>query len=644
MQGSVVSAFAHLPISHKLMAAFAAVVVAIFASSAIVYDRLLVIEDARNRRVHTTDVLETLEKAMDAMVDQETGLRGYLITGDERFLEPYQRGDDAYTAAMRKLKDLTTDNPAQQSRLDELNELAKTWRSEIAERQIALMAKPETREETRALEGSAAGKAAMDLIRAKVDEIDRVERDLLAKRDAVQKQAFATAYAMTILGGAASLIVATLMGVLLTRGITVPITRMTGAMTALARGDTGVEVPGVHRRDEIGAMAAAVEVFRDSITERKRAEDLTGQVFETSPDVICLVGRDYRYQRVNPVLERNWGLSAERIVGKHVADIVGTNFFEQTLKPNYDRCFAGEEISFAEWFTIARGRRYWAVTHSPLRLGSERVEAALVIARDLTDHMLASEALREARTELEHVNRVATMGQLTASIAHEVNQPIAATVTNAQAALRWLGARPPDLDEVRQTLGRIVNDGQRAGDVIGRIRALIKKAPARKDSLDINEAIREVIVLTRGEVEKNGVSVRTQLATGLPSVGGDRIELQQVILNLIMNAVEAMSGMAEGKLQIRTEREAAGGVLVTVRDSGPGLDPTSVNRLFEAFYTTKPEGMGMGLAICRSIIEAHGGRMWADANESRGAAFQFTLPLKRDETVPAEPAGHVPVV
>ena len=186
------SAFANLPISRKLMAAFAAVVVVIFASSAIVYDRLRVIELAKNSRVHTTDILETLQQAMDAMVDQETGVRGYLITGDEKFLEPYHKGSNAYAAAIQKARDLTRDNPAQQRRLDELNELAKNWRG-IAEREIALMGKPETREDARALEGSTAGKTAMDLIRAKVDEIDGVQRDLLAKRDAVQKQAFATA-------------------------------------------------------------------------------------------------------------------------------------------------------------------------------------------------------------------------------------------------------------------------------------------------------------------------------------------------------------------------------------------------------------------------------------------------------------------
>src|SRR3977135_3946978 len=194
------------------MAAFVAVVVVILASSAIVYSSLLVIEWAKDWRVHTTDVLETLQKAKDAIVDQETGVRGYLITGDEKFLEPCHRGGNAYTAAVQKVKALTSDNPAQQSRLDELNELAKKWRSRIAKPEIALMAKPETREDARALEGSTAGKTAMDLVRAKVDEIDGVERDLLAKRDAAQRKAFATAYTMTNLGGATSLIIATLMG------------------------------------------------------------------------------------------------------------------------------------------------------------------------------------------------------------------------------------------------------------------------------------------------------------------------------------------------------------------------------------------------------------------------------------------------
>jgi C4-dicarboxylate-specific signal transduction histidine kinase len=235
------------------------------------------------------------------------------------------------------------------------------------------------------------------------------------------------------------------------------------------------------------------------------------------------------------------------------------------------------------------------------------------------------------------------MGQLTASIAHEINQPIAATVTNAQAGLRWLGAQPPNLEEVRQTLGWIVNDGVRAGDVVGRIRDLIKKAPPRREVMEINEAVLEVIALTRGEVVKNGVSVRAQLAEGLPLIQADRVQLQQVMLNLIVNAVEAMSGVGEGarELLISTGRNGSNGVLVSVRDSGPGLDPASLEHLFDAFYTTKSSGMGMGLSICRSIIEAHGGRIWAGANEPRGAVFQFSLPLEPDETVSLGPMPAV---
>ena len=243
--------------------------------------------------------------------------------------------------------------------------------------------------------------------------------------------------------------------------------------------------------------------------------------------------------------------------------------------------------------------------------------------------MLASEALREAQTQLAHVNRVATMGELSASIAHEVIQPITASVTNARAALRFLNAQPPNLEETRQALGSTVEQGDRATDVIERIRALIKKAPPRKDALEINGAILEVIALTRGEILKKGVSVQTQLAEDLPLIQGDRVQLQQVILNLIINAVQAMSAVSEGarELLISTGRDASGGVLIAVRDSGPGLNPESFDRLFDAFYTTKPRGMGMGLSICRSIVEAHGGRIWASLTAAPGTVLQCILPV-----------------
>ena len=293
-------------------------------------------------------------------------------------------------------------------------------------------------------------------------------------------------------------------------------------------------------------------------------------------------------------------------------------------------------------FELARpvpdgSKRYVSVSGLPVFDETGRFVGYRGVGRHITERRRAEEALRAMQAELAHANRVTTMGELSASIAHEVNQPIAATVTNAQAALRWLRAQPPDLDEVRASLSRIVEDGKRAGNVISGIRALINKVPPRKDRFDLNEAILEMIVLTRSEVFKHGILLRTELASGLPGVDGDRTQLQQVILNLVLNAIEAMGGIDVGtrELRISTEREAAGGVLVTVRDSGPGLDPTDTERVFKAFYTTKPKGMGMGLAICRSMVEAHGGRMWASANEPGGAVFQFTLPLERDESVPA---------
>lgn len=233
-----------------------------------------------------------------------------------------------------------------------------------------------------------------------------------------------------------------------------------------------------------------------------------------------------------------------------------------------------------------------------------------------------------AMTELSHANRLATLGYLAASITHEMKQPIAAAVTNAMAGLRWLDRPRPDVDRARAAFDRIVRDGNRASNTLGRVRALIRKAPPQSDRLEINEAIREVIELTCSEATKNAVSVRTDLTDGLPPIEGDRVQLQQVALNLIINAVEAMSTISKDarELLISTGRTEAGEVRVEVRDSGPGVDPSSASRLFDAFYTTKPSGTGIGLAISRSIVEAHGGRLWVETNQPQGAVFRFTVP------------------
>ena len=222
---------------------------------------------------------------------------------------------------------------------------------------------------------------------------------------------------------------------------------------------------------------------------------------------------------------------------------------------------------------------------------------------------------------------MSTLGEMSASIAHEINQPLAAVVNNAMACLNWLDAQ--NFDEARQSAELVIADGRRAGEIVSRIRALVKKDAPRKDAVDINAIIVEVIALVRYEVQGQRVSVQTALAKDLPPVQGDRIQLQQVLMNLMMNAIEAMSGSDEAPrvLSIASSRAGARAMLIRVADSGPGLNPATRDRLFQAFHTTKPQGMGMGLAISRSIVEAHGGRLWATANEPHGAVFQFTLPI-----------------
>jgi PAS domain S-box-containing protein len=371
-------------------------------------------------------------------------------------------------------------------------------------------------------------------------------------------------------------------------------------------------------------------VVCEDISDRKRTENLNRRIFECLPDLVSVVDRDYRYRQVNPTYEQVWGIPADKIVGMHVRDLVGQKLFDRRSKPNMDRCFSGEAASFAQWLDSAAGRRYWVVTYSPLQLESDRVEAALTVARDVTELMLASDKIRDTENQLAHAGRVATMGQLAASIAHEVNQPITGVVTNAQAALRFLDARPVDLDEIRQILEDIVRAANRASEIVARTRSFVKNTPPRKGRFDLNEATLEVLELTRSEMSKNSISLKTRLANDLPPLDGDRVQLQQVLLNLVVNAVEALSSGDAGarELVITTSENGSEQVRVAVADSGPGLDPSVAERLFDAFYTTKSSGMGMGLAISKSIIEAHGGRIWAGPNTPRGTVFQFDVPAR----------------
>jgi PAS domain S-box-containing protein len=281
--------------------------------------------------------------------------------------------------------------------------------------------------------------------------------------------------------------------------------------------------------------------------------------------------------------------------------------------------------------------KYIESTGYPILSADEKLVEVLGTSVDVTERRRAQEEherLRQLESDLAHVNRLSIMGELTASLAHEILHPIATARNNARAAIRFLDMNPPNMAEVRDALECIVRDADRGKDIVDRIRDHIKKAPPRHASFDLNEAINEVIEMVRSAIDKTAVSVRTHLAVDLNSVWGDRVQLQQVVLNLVLNAIEAMSSVEDRArmLLIRTEQKGGGGILVAVHDSGPGIDPEHLQRVFEPFYTTKASGVGMGLSICRSIIDTHGGRFWADANQPRGAVFQFTLPAAQEDS------------
>ena len=396
----------------------------------------------------------------------------------------------------------------------------------------------------------------------------------------------------------------------------------------------GSRVPvllGVANFDESADQGVA---FVLDLTERKRAEAALREseeqwkaVFENNPIMYFMVGETGTILSVNPFGAEQLGYKANELIGRPVQSV----FHEadrEAVRRNAATCFEqlGQALSWELRKIRKNGEVIW-VRETARATSINNRPVLLIVCEDITEGKRTADTLREVQTELAHANRVAALGQLTASIAHEVNQPLSSAHNNAGAALNFLDSRPPNLGELREALCCVVNDTDRAGDVIKRIRALVKKAPPRTERLDMNEAIRDVIVITRGEAAKNRISVEVQLEEPSPQIRGDRVQLQQVILNLIINAIEAMSGMdAPRELLIKTARSEADGVLVVVQDTGPGVAPETLSRAFEAFYTTKPEGLGIGLSICRSIVEAHGGRLWANPNVPRGAIFQFTLP------------------
>jgi PAS domain S-box-containing protein len=375
---------------------------------------------------------------------------------------------------------------------------------------------------------------------------------------------------------------------------------------------------------------AAAEVQRlNQALERRVAdsEERFRKLVEALPDSI-LVHSENRVVFVNPSCMRLLGAQEpEQLLGKDIFEIIHPDYQEATRR-RIQRCYETGTAS------PARESAFLALDGSAIQIeaaaipiiwnGSPAIE---VIVRDIRERKRAEEALQQSKAELARVTRIATMGELTASIAHEINQPLGAVVTNGNAALRWLAGQPPNLEEVREAIERTIREANRASEVIGRIRALLQKTPPQRERLDVNAVIREVLTLADRELLQGGVALQTELAPDVPAVLGDRVQLQQVVLNLILNGIEAMNMVTDRPRELLVKSaKHADGVLIQVHDLGEGVDPEQADRIFEPFFTTKAQGIGMGLSVGRSIVEAHGGRLWFTAGSSHGAVFQFTVP------------------
>jgi PAS domain S-box-containing protein len=379
-------------------------------------------------------------------------------------------------------------------------------------------------------------------------------------------------------------------------------------------------------RDMLQAdLRALATVHAELATQRAHLEEL----FTRVPEALVLVDGGGRVVRANPEFTKIFGYTEGEVLGRSLYDlIVPEELRAEAREITRERDKRGS-LSFETVRIRKDGTRVpVSVMRVPVRFGAEgNPNAEYAIYRDISERKQAEENLRKTQAELAHVARVATLGELTASSAHEINQPLSGIVTNADACLRWLARATPNLDEASDAVGRILREGNRASEVISRIRALVSKTYTEKSRLDVNDAIQEVAALTQREVQKYRVALRMELAGDLPPVSGDRVQLQQVILNLVMNGVEAMSSVADRprELLVRSRQHESDKVLVAIQDSGIGIDRENLEKIFNAFYTTKSQGMGMGLTISRSIIENHGGQLWAVSNDGPGTTFQFTV-------------------
>jgi PAS domain S-box-containing protein len=428
-----------------------------------------------------------------------------------------------------------------------------------------------------------------------------------------------------------TLLIAGTLGLAITRSITRPLERLVEGAEALARGDFHHQVK-IGGDDELAHLGRVfndtARRLRDLYASLQQSEDRLRLVIDTIPAHVWSARPDGSVDFINRRWQESTGLPVERGLGWDWGSIVHPDDLPKYVHAWETALAAGEPMESQSRLRRTDGQyRRWLIRNVPLRDEQGSIVNWYGTAVDIEERHQAEEALRQAQVDLAHVSRVTTMGELTASLAHEVKQPIAAAILDANTCVRWLAREPPEVDEARAAAARMVDDARRASDIVGRVRQMFMKGALQREWVDVNELIREMVILLHSEATRYGVSVQTALAADLPHVMGDRVQLQQVLMNLIVNGIDAMKTVdGPRELTITSRRDDHEQLLVSVSDTGVGLPSHRKDEIFNAFFSTKDQGIGMGLSISRSIVEWHGGRLWAADHDPRGASFSLALP------------------
>jgi PAS domain S-box-containing protein len=433
------------------------------------------------------------------------------------------------------------------------------------------------------------------------------------------------------LTAAFTLLLAAVLGWYATRSIIGPLAALDAGAQALGRGDFRHEI-AIEGEDELARVGTvfnyAARRVRELYDELKLNEARFRSLIEHSSDLIMILDHQGKIRYVSPASVRVTGRTAEELDGRYLTDFLPPEDVPR-IRPALTGARAEPRPAVEIGLRRADGSLATLELLTNNLLDEPAVAGVVLNARDITERKRAEEALREVQSDLAHMTRVTTMGELTASLAHELRQPIAAAMTDARTCLRWLDRELPDIAEARAATSRVVDDTTRASEIISRIGSIFRKGEPKRELVDLNGMIEEIMLLLQSEASRHSLSIRAKLAPGLPRFAADRVLLQQVIMNLVLNGIDAMeSAAAHGNLTITSQQQQDGQLLVSVNDMGKGLPSEQVDQIFNAFFTTKPHGTGMGLTISRSIVESHGGRLWAAPNAGPGTTFYFSLPVE----------------